>query len=110
MPSVSLPYRPPGIMDMSERAKRRKACEYVMIGFGFIFDWSRKNMARDSHNNNNIVFRIKVLRIMKLITKHESLRYSNKFSVNKHKQYAYAYCHKQCMDTRRENLEVKTRT
>ena len=42
-----------------------------MIGFGFIFDWLKKNVARDSLNSNNIIFRMKVIRIIILITKHE---------------------------------------
>ena len=54
----------------------------VMIGFGFIFYWLRKDVARDSPNSNNIIFRIKVLRIMKLITKHKYSGHSNKFSAN----------------------------
>ena len=53
-----------------------------MVGFGFIFDWLKKNVARDSPNSNNITFRIKVLRIIILITKHEYSRCSNKFSAN----------------------------
>ena len=53
-----------------------------MIGFDFISDWLRKDMARDSPNSNNVIFRMKVLRIMKLITKHEYSRCSNKFSAN----------------------------
>ena len=40
-----------------------------MIDFGFIFDWLRRDVERDSPNSNNIIFRIKVLRIMKLMTK-----------------------------------------
>ena len=53
-----------------------------MIGFGFILDWLKKDVARDSSNRNNIIFRIKVLRIIILITKHEYSRCSNKFSAN----------------------------
>ena len=53
-----------------------------MIGFGLIFDWLRKDVARDSPNSNNITFRIKVFRIIILITKHEYSRCSNKFSAN----------------------------
>ena len=39
-----------------------------MIGFGFIFDWLRKVVAGRSPNSNDFIYRIKVLRIMKLIT------------------------------------------
>ena len=45
----------------------------------FIFDWLKKD---DSPNSDNIILRIKVLRIMKLITKHECSRCSNKFYAN----------------------------
>ena len=62
-----------------------------MIGFGFILDWLKKDVARDSPNSNNIMFRIKVLRIIILITKHKYSRFSNKFSANT----------KQCMETRK---------
>ena len=53
-----------------------------MIGFGFIFNWLKKDVARDSPNRNNIMFRIKVLRIIILITRDEYSRCSNKFSSN----------------------------
>ena len=53
-----------------------------MIGFGFIFDWLKKDIARVSPNGNSIIFRIKVLRIIILITKHKYSRCSNKFSAN----------------------------
>ena len=53
-----------------------------MIGFGFILDWLKKNVAKDSLNSNNIMFRIKVLRIIILITKHEYSRCRNKFLAN----------------------------
>ena len=36
-------------------------CDNVTIGF-FFFNWLRKDVARDSFNSNNIIFRIKVLR------------------------------------------------
>ena len=45
-----------------------------MIGFGFILDWLKKDVARNSPNSNNIIVRIKVLRIIILITKHEYSR------------------------------------
>ena len=53
-----------------------------MICFVFIFDWSKKDAARDSPNSNNIMFRIKVSGIIILITKHEYSRCSNKLSAN----------------------------
>ena len=53
-----------------------------MIGFGFIFDRLKKDVARDSPNSNNIIFKIKVLRIIILITKHKCSRCNNKFSAN----------------------------
>ena len=56
-------------------------CGDVMIDFSFIFDWLKKDVARDSPNSNKI-FRIKFLRIIMLITKHEYLRCSRKFSAN----------------------------
>ena len=68
-----------------------------MIGFGFIFDWLKKDVVSDFPNGNNIIFRIKILRIIILITKHEYSRCSNKY-------------HKQCVETRKKNLEVKTGT
>ena len=62
--------------------EQENACEDVMIGFGFILDWLKKDVARHSPNSNNIMLRIKVLRIIILITKHEYSRCSNKFSAN----------------------------
>ena len=58
------------------------ACEDVMTGFGFILEWLKKDVARNSPNSNNIMFRIKVLRIIILFTKYEYSRCSNKFSAN----------------------------
>ena len=51
-----------------------------MIGFGFIFNWLEKDVARDSPSSSNIIFRIKVLRIIMLITKHKYSRCSKKCS------------------------------
>ena len=71
-----------------------------MISFGFIFDCLRKDVARDSPESNNGIFRIKDLRIMNLITKHEYPRCSNKFFANTISN----------VWRRKENLEVKTGT
>ena len=53
-----------------------------MISFAFILDWLKTDVARDSPNSNNIMFRIKVLKIIILITKRKYSRCGNKFCAN----------------------------
>ena len=71
------------IRTWSNHSAKHKKMRARMIGFGFIFNWLRKDVARYSPESNNVIFRIKVLRIfMNLITKQEYSRCSNRFSAN----------------------------